>query len=183
MLLGLLRVGPGDGLVVEGVVAKAAVQDPDPAVGQGPQGLLVGGALGAVAVVAGTRARRGGERAKRPPQQTERDERGLQQVRCGMPCERGQAGHGKRRRRDHLWGYSSLSWAESRMASASFCMRSVRMVPLAAAGTSVSCPAVRDGPCGPRRGGRAPAARPRRGWPTAPPARHLCGASTSTPWR
>src|SRR6266540_4258864 len=69
MLLGLLRVGPGDGLVVEGAVAKAAVQDPDPAVGERAQGLLVGGALGAVTVIASACARRGGKRAKRPPHQ------------------------------------------------------------------------------------------------------------------
>jgi hypothetical protein len=40
--------GPGGGLVVEGVVAKAAVEDADEPVGEGAEGLVVGGAGGAV---------------------------------------------------------------------------------------------------------------------------------------
>ena len=43
-------------LVVEGVVAEAAVEDADEPVGEGAEGLVVGGAAGAVAVVVGAGA-------------------------------------------------------------------------------------------------------------------------------
>ena len=47
---------PGGGLVVAGVVAQAAVQDADESVGQGPEGLVVAGAAGALGVVVGPRS-------------------------------------------------------------------------------------------------------------------------------
>ena len=46
-------VRPGLGFVVAGAVAEAAVQDADQPVGQGPQGLVVGRAAGALLVVVG----------------------------------------------------------------------------------------------------------------------------------
>ena len=49
----LLGCGPGGELVVAGSVAQAAVQDADPSVGQGAEGLLMGGPAGTVTVIAG----------------------------------------------------------------------------------------------------------------------------------
>src|SRR3954454_22888442 len=49
---------PGGGLVIAAVVAQAAVQDADEPVGQGSQGLVVGGAAGALSVVVVTGAGR-----------------------------------------------------------------------------------------------------------------------------
>src|SRR6476661_8562643 len=51
-------VGPGGGLVVGLVVAEAAVEDADEPVREGAEGLVVGGAGGAVSVVAGAGAGR-----------------------------------------------------------------------------------------------------------------------------
>lgn len=48
---GGLVVGPGDRLVVGGVVPEAAVEDADESVGQGTEGLVVGGAAGSVVVI------------------------------------------------------------------------------------------------------------------------------------
>jgi len=42
---------PGDGFVVDAVVGEAAVEDADEAVGEGAEGLVVGGAAGSVPVV------------------------------------------------------------------------------------------------------------------------------------
>ena len=48
--------GPGDGFVVGAVVGEAAVEDADEPVREGPEGLVVGGATGSVAVVVGAGA-------------------------------------------------------------------------------------------------------------------------------
>ena len=47
---GSSRRWPGELLVIGPAVAKAAVQDADQPVGQGPEGLMVGGATGPVGV-------------------------------------------------------------------------------------------------------------------------------------
>ena len=48
---GLLGGGPGDVLLVGGVVAEAAVEDADEPVAEGAEGLVVGGAGGSFGVV------------------------------------------------------------------------------------------------------------------------------------
>src|SRR5829696_7668961 len=53
--------GPGGVFVVGGVVAQAGVQDGDEPVGEGAEGLVVGSAAGALAVVVAAGATGGGE--------------------------------------------------------------------------------------------------------------------------
>jgi hypothetical protein len=59
-------VSPGDGLVVEGVVFEAAVEDADEAVPEDAEGGVVGVAGGPVAVVEGPGAGGGGEGSEGP---------------------------------------------------------------------------------------------------------------------
>jgi hypothetical protein len=59
-----LAVGPGGVFVVEGAVGEAPVEDADEAVGEGPEGLVVEVAGGAVLVVEGAASGAVGERAE-----------------------------------------------------------------------------------------------------------------------
>src|SRR5436190_637114 len=57
---------PSGPLGIGGVVAEVAMQDADQPIAQGAQGLMVGGASGALLVVVGPGARRAGKRAEGP---------------------------------------------------------------------------------------------------------------------